>query len=187
MSTRSFSKLSVQPLLWSANLASVANSSCQRDTSVASPRESTDNFTTVSWSSGSGSSQRKVSTRRLGGLTSRNSPCEVKQLAVGWLHGEAITASHAEIELSPRRAEPIWPPPLGQRSRLDQRSVNPVTWRIQTDRHFQDQSALWSVHGHREDSPFPWRAAETAGLSPRSCRAVDPGRGTRRTSRCARR
>src|SRR5215204_1422773 len=68
------SKPSVHPASWSARRPSVANPDWARTRSVASPRSRNDKSTTVTRSSGSGSSHRNVYTRRAGGSIAWNSP-----------------------------------------------------------------------------------------------------------------
>ncbi len=74
---------SLQPWSWSARRASVANTPWSTVNAVAAPRSRSENSTTVSRSSGSGSSQRNVYTSRRSASTSRNSPARKKRSPSG--------------------------------------------------------------------------------------------------------
>ena len=116
-------------------------------TSVASPTAARDNVTTVSWSSGSGSSQRKVLRAGSAGR-SRGTPRKVKQVAVGWLHGQSVVAPDAEVEHNLGCRVPMRPPPpLSQLGWLGQAPEDALTRRVDSAFQFQDQSARLTVHG----------------------------------------
>ena len=68
------SSVSIQPPSCSSYRASVLNEPWSRESFVFSPTRSKVRVTTVSWSSGSGSSHTNVYTSLRGGSTSRNSP-----------------------------------------------------------------------------------------------------------------
>src|SRR5262245_65676009 len=45
---------------------------------------------------------------------------EVEQIAVGWLHGEAVAAGNPEVEVGLRQGASAWAPPPGQLNWLGQ-------------------------------------------------------------------
>ena len=53
---------------------------------------------------------------------------EMEQVAIGWLHREAIDAPHPEIEVYLGRREALWPPPFRQIGWIGERSED-LLWR----------------------------------------------------------
>ena len=67
-----------------------------------SPTRSKVRETTVSWSSGSGSSHTKVYSSLPWGLDRTKLAAEVKRVAFGRLHGDSIAPSLTHVELNAR-------------------------------------------------------------------------------------